>query len=312
MRFLVTGAAGFIGSHLCERLANDGHEVTGIDNYDGFYSRAQKELNADAVRASGVSIVEADIQYPADYLGALDDVECVIHLAALAGVRPSFERVEDYLKTNILGTHSLMNAAAQRGVKKFVFASSSSVYGSTEKVPFTEDDPGEALSPYAATKLAGEQLCSALRASFESISILRLFTVYGPRQRPDLAIHKFAAKMIQNSPIPVYGDPTKTYRDYTFVSDIVDGITAAAGTTTPWSVLNLGSGRPISLWDMIRTLESVLEVTPTIDQLPMQAGDMSRTWASIERARQEIRYEPKWTFEDGVASFIEWMKASVR
>lgn len=309
---LVTGAAGFIGSHLTEALLAAGEVVVGLDNFDPFYPRAVKEANLAAARDhAAFTLVEGDIR-DADALASLPHgVDAVIHLAALAGVRPSIAEPERYADVNLMGTQRLLRFARERGIRRFVFASSSSVYGNSPTVPFSEDDPVDhPISPYAATKKAGELLCHAA-THLDGISTicLRLFTVYGPRQRPDLAIHKFARLMAEGEPIPMFGDGS-TSRDYTYVTDILDGVLRALewtrGRDGAWEVVNLGESRTVTLADMIRILGEEMGVEPVIRRLPPQPGDVDRTFADVSRARRILGYDPRVEFREGVQGFLAW------
>lgn len=312
MSILVTGAAGFIGSHTCDALLERGERVVGLDNFDDFYEAEVKNRNlVDARERAGFTLVRGDIRDP-DALEALpDDIEAVIHLAARAGVRPSIENPELYAEVNVMGTVRLLAWAKDRGIRRFVFASSSSVYGNNEKVPFSESDPVDhPISPYAATKKAGELVChAASRLDGVAIACLRFFTVYGPRQRPDLAVHKFARILRDGGPIPMFGDGT-TSRDYTYVDDTVSGVLGAlewvSRDTGEYRVFNLGNHRTVTLSDMIRIIGEEMGVEPRIEQLPMQPGDVVRTYADIERAREELGYRPDTDFRDGVRRFLEW------
>ncbi|HHV55874.1 MAG TPA: NAD-dependent epimerase/dehydratase family protein [Firmicutes bacterium] len=325
-RVLVTGGAGFIGSHLVDRLVAAGHEVAVVDNFDPFYDPTVKRANIALHLATGaVALFEADIR---DY-GAMEHVFCevrpqiVVHLAARAGVRPSLADPRGYAEVNVMGTVNLLELSRNYEVERFLFASSSSVYGSNEKVPFAEDDPIlQPASPYGATKAAGEALCESFAAAYGlPVVALRFFTVYGPRQRPDLAIHKFARLMLAGRSLPIYGDGT-TERDYTYIDDIVDGIVRAMawegldrlgnakGRRVPYRVFNLGSDRPVRLMTLIALLADVLGREPIIQRLPEQPGDMPRTWADLTRSRAELGYSPTTTLEDGLRRFAEWLTTS--
>ncbi len=307
MRILLTGAAGFIGSHLAAQLLGEGHAVVGLDNFDDFYEPARKRRNAEALSGfPGFRLVEGDIRTREAVEPALEGVDAVIHLAARAGVRPSFPLPGLYSEVNVAGTGTLLDLASAQGVPRFVFISSSSVYGEGPKTPFTEKAVlGTPMSPYAATKIAGELLCRAFSHRIPCIAILRLFSVFGPRQRPDLALHKFARLLDAGKPIPVFG-PVDSFRDYTYVEDIVEGIVAALEVDPPWSVLNLGSGRPVTLDEMIRQLEAAMGREAERQLLPAHKGDLFGTWADIRAAEDLLGYRPKWRFEDGVRRFVEW------
>jgi UDP-glucuronate 4-epimerase len=312
MSILVTGAAGFIGSHLCEALLESGEDVVGLDSFDDFYDVVLKERNVEpSLGHTSFRLVRGDIRDRAALDNLPDGVETVVHLAARAGVRPSIEHPELYADVNVMGTVQLLAWAADRGVRKLVFASSSSVYGNNEKVPFSESDPVDhPISPYAATKKAGELIChAASHLDGISVACLRFFTVYGPRQRPDLAIHKFARVLRDGGEIPMYGDGT-TCRDYTYVADTIAGILGAiewaSRAGNGYGIFNLGNHRTVSLSDMIRTLGEEMGIQPRIRRLPLQPGDVTRTYADIERAQRELGYRPETPFREGVRSFLEW------
>lgn len=313
MKILLTGAAGFIASHLAERMLGDGHQVVGLDSFDDFYDPAVKERNLEVARAhEGFHLVRGDIRDP-EVLAALPhDTEAVVHIAARAGVRPSIARPVLYNDVNVTGTLRLLELSRERGMERFVFASSSSVYGNNETVPFSESDRvDDPISPYAATKKAGELLCHTW-AHLHGLSCLclRFFTVYGPRQRPDLAIHKFTRLLKAGEPIPMYGDGTSS-RDYTYIDDIVDGVAGGVAWVQgaeegAYEIVNLGESRTVSLKEMIRVIAEELEVEPEIERLPMQPGDVERTYADISKARALLGYDPSWEFRDGVRAFVRW------
>lgn len=319
MNVLVTGGAGFIGSHLCERLLARGHSVVALDNFDPFYPRAVKERNlAVARRSERFRLAEADIRdldgaeraLDALGVGALD---VVVHLAAKAGVRPSLEQPLLYTQVNLDGTTAMLELARRRGCARFVFGSSSSVYGNNAKVPFAETDPVDhPISPYAATKRAGELLCHTYHHLYGlSVVCLRFFTVYGPRQRPDLAIHKFARLMLAGRPIPLYGDGS-TARDYTYVDDILQGIEAAVGYTAEqpraFEIVNLGGSRTTPLTRLVELLAGELGVEPSIEWLPPQPGDVERTFADTGKAARLFGYAPATPIEPGIVRFAEWLR----
>jgi UDP-glucuronate 4-epimerase len=315
MSVLVTGAAGFIGSRLTERLLVQGNDVVGLDNFDGFYDRSIKERNLTLARDSDrFQLVEADIRDASALATLPDPIDTVIHLAALAGVRPSIERPAEYTSVNVDGTVSLLELARERGIQRFVFGSSSSVYGNNDKVPFSESDPVDhPISPYAATKKAGELTCHSYHhLNGMGIVCLRLFTVYGPRQRPDLAIHKFTRLIREGRRIPMFGDGT-TQRDYTYIEDILRGIEGTLRFLDEhpgrYEVINLGESQTISLREMIDTVAGALGVRPEIERLPMQPGDVVRTFADVSKARALLGYDPCTSFADGVAEFIEWFES---
>jgi UDP-glucuronate 4-epimerase len=309
---LVTGAAGFIGSHLVDALLTRGWRVTGLDNFDPFYPRAVKARNiAGHVKHPAYRLAEADLR-----TGRLEeivegDVDAVVHLAARAGVRPSIADPLGYQEVNVIGTQRLLEFARAAGVRQFVFASSSSVYGVNPRVPWREDDPVlMPVSPYAATKVSGE-LSGHVYSRLHGLRFiaLRFFTAYGPRQRPDLAIHRFARLMLEGRPLPVYGDGSSR-RDYTYVDDIVQGLLAAmAYADSPYEVINLGNNRTVRLDELVSTLERTLGVTAKIERLPEQAGDVPPTWASIEKARRLLGYAPSASLDEGIARFAAWLRA---
>ena len=312
MSILVTGAAGFLGSHLSERLVREGHRVVGLDSFDDFYDRAIKEENLTVLRAASTfSLVEGDIRDSAALDGVPSDVTLVVHLAARAGVRPSIEDPQLYSSVNVDGTWQLLEWTKQRGIPHFVFASSSSVYGNCDIAPFREDIVVDRpISPYAATKLAGELACHTYHHLHDlSVMALRFFTIYGPRQRPDLAIHKFARLLRDGHSIPMFGDGS-TERDYTYVDDILRGILASIAllrrSDPLFEIVNLGESRTVSLREMIHVLGEEMGVEPVIDQQEMQPGDVERTYADVSKARELLGYEPSVEFRDGVRVFLEW------
>lgn len=311
-RFMVTGGAGFIGSHLADLLASRGVQVMILDDFNDYYSPVAKRRNLQQhLTNSRVRIEEADIRDKRRVLSLVQSYrpQVLVHLAARAGVRPSVESPELYETTNVLGTLNLLEAARVAGVERFVFGSSSSVYGVNTQVPFSETDPLLLpASPYAATKIAGEALCNSYHHVYglEVVS-LRFFTVFGPRQRPDLAIHKFAALIREGRAIPLYGDGTSC-RDYTYVSDIVAGIDAAIRVpVTRHEIFNLGNGSPVGLLEMVRILERVLGTPARIDWQPEQPGDVPRTYADISKAHRMLGYAPKIALEHGIREMVAWL-----
>jgi UDP-glucuronate 4-epimerase len=315
---LVTGGAGFIGSHLVERLLGEGRwRVHVVDDFNDFYDPALKRRNvAPHLSREDFRLHEADIRDRAAlaniFRGASFD--CVVHLAARAGVRPSLAEPLLYAETNIAGTLNLLELARAGGVRQFVFGSSSSVYGENEKVPFAEDDPVfKPISPYAATKAAGELLCHTYSHLWGLRTVaLRFFTVYGARQRPDLAIHKFARLISEGQPIPVFGDGT-TRRDYTFVEDIIAGVRAAMDyEASAFEIINLGESRTVELRELIRLLERELGRDAVIDRQPLQPGDVPQTFADISKARRLLGYDPRTPIEEGIRRFVEWFHRGVR
>jgi UDP-glucuronate 4-epimerase len=312
MTILVTGIAGFIGSNLGESLISLGNEVIGLDNYDPFYSREIKERNIEKLNNSNkFSFFEADIRD----IQVLTDifknhkVDAVIHLAAKAGVRPSLLFPQEYYDVNVLGTLNILEAMRSCEVKKMIFASSSSVYGNNKKVPFSETDNVDyPISPYAASKKSGELLCHAYHHLYGfQIFCLRFFTVYGPRQRPDLAIHKFTKALFEDTSIPFYGDGS-TKRDYTHINDIIQGITGSLERLEGFDIFNLGESKTISLIDLIDLLERYTRKKANLNYLPLQSGDVKQTYADIRKARELLRYDPKISIEEGLKDFVMWYK----
>ncbi|KAH7376090.1 NAD-dependent epimerase/dehydratase family protein [Plectosphaerella cucumerina] len=311
-QILITGGAGFIGSHLVDHLlAEGGWRVIVIDNFDPFYSPSVKRANIDAhLMNPYFKLYEADIRRKDQLrkIFAENDLDVIVHLAARAGVRPSLECPGDYLETNVTGTLNLLDCARDFNIPQFVFGSSSSVYGLNSKVPFSEDDKAcKPISPYAATKAAGELLCHTYAHLYDMRCVcLRFFTVYGARQRPDLAIHKFA-KLIRNGrPIPLFGDG-RTRRDYTYVDDIIQGVRAAMDfRDSNYEIFNLGESQTIELRGLIAALETCLGKRAVIDRMPMQPGDVPITFADVSRAREVLNYNPHTKIADGLPKFVEW------
>ena len=314
MKILITGAAGFIGSHLCEALIND-HDVIGIDNFCDFYDIKIKRNNLkNLAQFDNFQIIKADIRSKSE----MEDVfshhkfDLIIHLAAMAGVRPSIDDPVLYTEVNINGTVNLLEQCKKHNIDKFIFASSSSVYGNNKNVPFAESDPVDLpISPYASTKKAGELICHSYHHLYQiSIACLRFFTVYGPRQRPDLAIHKFARNILNDEAIPVFGDGS-TQRDYTYIDDIIDGISRSVDFIMSgyhYEVFNLGESQTISLSKMIKIIERSLGKEAKKEILPMQPGDVNQTYADISKAKEMLGYNPKTKFKVGVDKFIDWLK----
>jgi UDP-glucuronate 4-epimerase len=307
----VTGGAGFIGSHLVDELLEEGWTVTIVDNFDSFYDPAIKRANTAAHRNyANYRIVEADIRNASVLEEKLDDdYDVIVHLAAKAGVRPSIEDPLTYQEVNVNGTQNLLEFAKERGIQQFVFGSSSSVYGTNPDVPWQEDDSVlRPISPYASSKVSGELLGHVYSELYDIRFIaLRFFTVYGPRQRPDLAIHKFARLMLEDEVIPVYGDGS-TRRDYTYVGDIVEGIRAAMSyKDTSYEVINLGNNRTVRLSELIETIEEVLALQAKRNHLPEQPGDVPQTWADISRAQALLDYQPSTKLQDGLETFRDWL-----
>lgn len=314
MNFLVTGGAGFIGSHVCERLLALGHAVWAFDDLNDFYDPKIKQQTVQDLERlhKPFTFVRGDItdRRALDELFAGVRFDQVIHLAARAGVRPSLKEPALYQRVNVEGTVHLLEAARLRAVRKVIIASSSSVYGVNSKVPFAEDDPIFcAISPYAASKLAGESLGHVYHHVYGfDIAMLRFFTVYGPRQRPDLAIHKFARLIEAGKPIPVFGDGS-TARDYTYVSDTVDGVLAVTRQEFGFEIFNLGESQTVTLSDLIQLLEKALGKKAVIDRQPPQPGDVPITFARIDKARARLGYNPQIKIDTGIPLFVEWLRA---
>jgi UDP-glucuronate 4-epimerase len=313
MKILVTGGAGFIGAHLCERLLSDEHSLIIVDELNDFYPPSEKRANLEEVRRVGeFELFESPIEDEAGIHACFERTrpEAVIHLAARAGVRPSLEQPLLYESANVRGTLVLLEAARRAKVRRFIFASSSSVYGAANQVPFREDDDSlRPLSPYAATKIAGEKLCYTYSHLYGiSIACLRFFTVYGPRQRPDLAIRKFMERIDEGLPVPVFGDGSMG-RDYTFVGDIVSGIVAALNHDAAYDIFNLGNSSPVLLRDMVRAIEAALGKPAVIDWKPEQPGDVPITCADISKAKRILGYTPATPFAEGLAKQAEWVRA---
>jgi len=310
---LVTGGAGFIGSHLVDSLLADGFDVTVVDNFDPFYARAAKEANIERHRQNGRwHLVEADVREISALRRSLTGrYGAIVHLAAKAGVRPSISDPIGYQEVNVGGTQNLLELAREWRVPHFVFASSSSVYGVNPRVPWREDDAVlQPISPYASTKVSGELLGHVYSHLYGiRFLALRFFTVYGPRQRPDLAIHRFARLMRLGESVPMYGDGSSR-RDYTYIDDVIAGVRAALEySSSAYEVINLGNNQTVTLREMIAGLEDALGIRATIQRLPEQPGDVPQTWASIDKARTLLGYAPRTSYPDGVRSFAEWFLA---
>jgi len=316
MHFLVTGGAGFIGSHVAEHLLAAGHEVTVFDDLNPFYDPAIKRAALQVLERSGSGrfrFVQGDLVERAalDAVFAGGRIDQVIHLAARAGVRPSLQEPALYQRVNVEGTVNLLEAGRLAGVRKFILASSSSVYGVNAKVPFSEDDPiFRAISPYASSKLA----CEALGHTYHhvyglDVVMLRFFTVYGPRQRPDLAIHKFARLIDSGRPVPVFGDGS-TARDYTYVDDIVSGVLACTRREFGFGIYNLGESQTVTLSELISLLEQALGRKAVLDRQPLQPGDVPITYADISKARRDLGYDPRTKIAEGIPRFVEWFRGA--
>ena len=313
---VVTGAAGFIGSHLVEALLAKGHEVLGVDNFDPFYPRATKTRNLEQAGAHpSFRLLEGDVCERELLMGELGPDSVVVHLAAKAGVRPSLADPRGYTRTNVDGTVGVVEAAVEAGVRRLVFASSSSVYGNDTPSPFREDAPAvKPISPYAATKRAGELfLESRAQTSNLRVAVLRYFTVYGPRQRPDLAIHTFARRMLLGKEITLFGEGTEA-RDYTFISDIIDGTIAAFEWTTDAvpgvEIFNLGGNEPVNLERLVVTLSDALGVQAKVRHAPLPPGEVSFTSADLTKSHQVLGYAPRMTFDEGIREFSKWYRSA--
>ena len=315
MRILVTGGAGFIGSHLVEKLLASGHEVVILDDFNDFYDPQIKHANIAAV-ANDVVVCRVDLRESESVRSVFrrENVEAITHLAARAGVRPSIQHPRLYYDTNVIGTLNLLEAARVTGVERFIFASSSSVYGASKAVPFSEDQHlMQTLSPYGATKIAGEFLCSTYSHLYNMrVVVLRYFTVYGPRQRPDLAIYQFTRRIHAGQPIDQFGDGS-TRRDYTYIDDVIQGTMAALAYDGPlYDVFNLGESQTIQLKDLISAIENALGKKAKINELPDQPGDMPLTYAEISKARKLLGYDPTTKLSEGLPKFIDWFLRTQR
>lgn len=312
--YLITGGAGFIGSHLADELLSRNNKVIVMDNFNNFYNPKIKENNIKHnILNPNYKVERIDIRNKEEVDRVFEEnkIDNIMHLAAMAGVRPSIEAPVLYQEVNCLGSQNILEAMKRYGVKNIVFASSSSVYGNTKTVPFKETDIVDyAISPYAATKKANEVMAHVYHKLFGfNVIMLRFFTVYGERQRPDLAINKFTRMILEEKPIPVFGDGS-TSRDYTYVNDIIDGVTKSLKYVEEhdnvYEILNLGESEPITLNQMIETIERAVGKKAIIDRKPMQPGDVDRTYADISKAKQLIGYEPKTSFKDGIQNFVNW------
>lgn len=313
-RVLVTGAAGFIGSHVVEALLGRGDEVIGVDNFDPFYPRAMKERNLREIgERPGFCFVERDMLDVEALAPLLTADSVLVHLAGKAGVRPSIGDAVGYARTNVTGTTAVLEAARRAGVVRVVYGSSSSVYGDATPAPFREDAPAVTpVSPYAATKRGGELILQALAPlhGFQAAA-LRFFTVYGPRQRPDLAIHAFARRLAQGLPLTLYGDGSQA-RDYTYSDDVVRGVLAAVDWTAAapvgMDIFNVGGARPVPLRALVGVLAGAMGVEPRLEWAPLPPGDVQRTFADLEKSRRVLGYDPRMSLEDGIARFVTWFR----
>ncbi|MEA5032163.1 MAG: GDP-mannose 4,6-dehydratase [Sphaerochaeta sp.] len=318
---LVTGGAGFIGSHVCEALLHRGDTVIALDNFNEYYDPQIKRRNIGEIQVNATDmhirfhVVEGDIRDVVflEYVFSKYNINAVIHLAAYAGVRPSIENPQLYTEVNVLGTVNILEAMKKHNVKRHVFASSSSVYGNNKKIPFSEADPVDhAISPYAATKKAGEIMCHTYHHLYAiNTACLRFFTVYGPRQRPDLAIHKFTRLIMEGKPIPFYGDGTMR-RDHTYIDDIVDGVVKALDWTFSnelrYDIFNLGNSQTISLSELVQTIERVVGKKAILNRLPQPPGDVDCTYADISHARKVLGFKPEISIISGIARFYDSIK----
>jgi UDP-glucuronate 4-epimerase len=307
---LITGGAGFIGSNLSERLLSQGWHVSCLDNFDPYYAPETKRRNIQSLLAHpNYRLVEGDIRHKEDVRKAVEGCETAVHLAARAGVRMSLLEPEVYTDVNLNGTVCVLEACRKAGIKRFVFGSSSSVYGNNQKVPFAESDPVDCpISPYAATKRAGELICHSYYHLYRmEMNCHRFFTVYGPRQRPDLAIYSFTKLMEADKPIPVFGDGTSR-RDYTFIDDILDGVVKSLENWDGFQIYNLGESQTVELNYLIRLLEQNLGRRARIERRPMQPGDVPQTYADISKARAKLGYSPQVPIEEGIRRFVQWYR----
>lgn len=313
MNIFITGGAGFIGSSLADRLLKEGHSVIVIDNLNSYYDPEIKKQNiSSALKNPNYKFYRGDIEKPDDLQKIFEQnqIDCIVHLAARAGVRPSIEAPLAYAQTNIIGTMNILEAMKHHNIKKMCMASSSSVYGNCKADKFSEDLMiQKPISPYAATKSACEQLCYTYHHLYGlQIYMLRFFTVYGPRQRPDLAINKFANRIEKGLPIDMYGDGS-SMRDYTYIDDIITGIQKTINyNQSGYDIFNLGGGSPITLKEMIRTIEKALNKKAIINQMPMQPGDVDKTVSDISKSQRLLGYNPQTSFTDGIKKFILWQK----
>src|SRR2546422_4868965 len=309
-QILVTGGAGFIGSHLVEALIKEGREVVALDNFDDFYLPEIKRRNLELLAGRpGFPLIEGDIRDETlvEKVFTTHPISVVVHLAARAGVRPSIQQPALYCDVNVRGTTTLLEACRRHGIAKFIFGSSSSVYGNNSKLPFSEKyDVDRPISPYAATKRAGELLCATYHELYRlNVFVLRFFTVYGPRQRPEMAIHKFTRLIERGLPVPRFGDGSSR-RDYTYISDIINGILRAIARVQGYEIINLGGSETTRLADLIVLLEKNLDLKAIVEEEPGQPGDVVATYADVEKAKRLLGYEPTVTVDEGIRRFVEW------
>jgi len=312
MKILITGGAGFIGSHLAEKIIRLGHKVICMDNFNDYYDPAIKESNLkNILDDEGFTLYRTDILDKQAVKGIFSthDIDIVIHLAARAGVRPSLSNAVLYEKVNVEGTINLLECCREKAINKFIFASSSSVYGGNKKIPFSETDKVDfPVSPYAATKKSGELICYTYHHLYDiSVFAFRFFTVYGPRQRPEMAIHKFSRKIFNKIPIEVYGDGSSS-RDYTYIDDIINGIIGSLDLVNGYEVINLGNSYPVRLLDLVKLIEKKAGRKAVIKHVEPQPGDVFTTYADIEKARKLIKYDPVTPIEKGLEYFIDWYR----
>jgi UDP-glucuronate 4-epimerase len=315
MKVLVTGGAGFIGSHLCERLIGSGLKIICVDNFNDFYKPAIKEDNISNFTAEDFKLYRSDIcdLDSMEEIFSENSIDMVIHMAARAGVRPSIKEPILYQRVNIGGTVNLLECCKRHNVSRFIFASSSSVYGGNEKIPFSEEDRVDfPISPYAATKKAGELICHTYNSLYKiSIFCFRFFTVYGPRQRPEMAIHKFTRKILRGEDIEIYGDGSSS-RDYTYIDDVINGIMNSLERIRDFEIINLGSSNTVKLLDLVKLIESAAGKKARVRFTRAQPGDVFITYANIRKAKKMLEYLPETDIRDGVAKFIEWYKEKRR
>ena len=312
MNILITGGAGFIGSHLCEKLIDLNHKIICIDNFNNYYNPKIKENNLkNIIDNKNFTLYRLDIlnKEKINEIFSAQKINIIIHLAARAGVRPSLSNALLYEAVNVQGTINLLEACKDYGIKKFIFASSSSVYGDNKKVPFSEDDNVDnPVSPYAATKKSGELICYTYHHLYDiSILCFRLFTVYGPRQRPEMAIHKFTRHILEEKPIEVFGDGTSS-RDYTYIDDIIPGIISSLDKINGYEIINLGNSKPINLLKLINLIEKAINCKAVIKYADTQPGDVFTTYADIRKAKKMLKYQPEISIEKGIENFIKWYK----